>query len=227
VTGREDLCLDDQQVVDLAVGELTGRARSDALTHLLGCRTCREQVEGLTRVSEDLLLAAPEAEPPVGFESAVLEWLTPEVSSGHRRFRAATVVIGAVAAILALAVAGIVGALVTSPGSSDLAEAAMITPSGVEVGSAWHYDNESSWVFVSVPSWEIGYADPRSAPNYRLQMELDDGSTVTSAAFNLDSESGSWGTSIDVDPGQLRSVAIIDETGRIWCSATFASESAS
>ena len=221
MTGRAAGCLDAQQVVDLAVGELTGRARSDALTHLLGCRTCREQVEGLTRVSEDLLLAAPEAEPPAGFESAVLERLSPEVPSGHRRFRAATVVVGAVAAIVALAVAGIVGALVTARGSSDLVEAVMITPSGVEVGSAWHYDDESSWVFVSVPSWEIGYDDPVTAPSYRLQMELDDGSTVTSVEFNLDSEAGSWGTSIDVDPGQLRSVSIIDETGRIWCSATF------
>jgi hypothetical protein len=174
-------------------------------------------------VSEDLLLAAPEAEPPAGFESAVLQRLSPEVSSGHRRLRAATVVAGAVAAILALAVAGIVGALVSSSGSSDLVEAAMITPSGVEVGSAWHYDDESAWIFVSVPSWEIGYDDPGSAPSYRLQMDLADGSTLTSAAFNLDSESGSWGTSIDVDPGRLRSVAIVDETGRIWCSATFAS----
>jgi hypothetical protein len=221
MTGREDPCLDDQQVVDLAVGELTGRARSDALTHLLSCRTCREQVEDLTRVSEDLLLAAPEAEPPAGFESRVLERLTPATPSSRRRFRSAIVVVAAVAAVVALAVAGVVGSLVTSRGSSELTEAPMVTPAGIEVGSAWHYDGDSSWVFISVPSWEIGYADTRAVPNYRLVMGLDDGSAVTSAAFNLDSEAGSWGTSIDVDPGRLRSVAIVDETGRIWCSATF------
>ncbi len=226
MSGDLEPCPDDQHLVDLALGELNGRARSDALTHLLSCRTCRDHVDELMRVSEELLLAAPEAEPPVGFESAVVDQLsanplTPELPSARRRFRTGVVVGAAVAGIIALALAGVIAALAVARGSSELTEAAMVTPSGIEVGSAWRYADDPSWILVSVPGWEIWDGGTGVALTYELQIELDDGSTVSSGPFDFGNEAGSWGTTTTVDTDQIRSVAIVDQTGKVWCSASF------
>ena len=57
---------------ELALGLLTGPERATGLSHLAACPSCREQVDELARVADRLLLLAPEAEPPAGFESRVL-----------------------------------------------------------------------------------------------------------------------------------------------------------
>ena len=58
---------------ELALGVLTGRVRAAALAHLDGCESCREQVRELTMTGEELLALLPSQEPPVGFESRVLD----------------------------------------------------------------------------------------------------------------------------------------------------------
>jgi hypothetical protein len=224
MTGHQGSCPDDQHLVDLALGELTGRQRSDVLTHLLGCRTCRHRVDDVMRISEELLLAAPEAEPPVGFETAVVDQLstnarTPAQPSPRRWFRPAVGV--AVAALLALVVVGVVAALAVTRDSSEFAEAPMVTPSGIEVGSAWRYADDPAWILVSVPGWEIWDAGTGEALTYELRIELEDGSMISSGAVDFGSNDGSWATTTTVDTDQIRSVAIVDQTGTTWCSALF------
>ncbi len=57
---------------ELALGLLSGPERAIGISHVAECPTCREQVDELARVADRLLLLAPEAEPPAGFESRVL-----------------------------------------------------------------------------------------------------------------------------------------------------------
>jgi len=57
---------------ELALGIADGAERAEALDHLAGCADCRRAVAELTEVTDELLLIAPEHEPPVGFESRVL-----------------------------------------------------------------------------------------------------------------------------------------------------------
>ena len=217
-------CPDDQQLVDLALGELTGRKRSDVLTHLLGCRMCRDNVDETMRVSEELLLAAPDAEPPVGFESAIVDRLTanppvPERPAARQRFRPALLV--AAAGIIALVLAGVVVARAATRDSSEFTEAPMVTPSGIEVGSAWRHAADPSWILISVPGWEIWEGGTGAALTYELQIELEDGSTVSSGEVDFGRKDGSWATTTTVDTDQIRSVAIVDQSGKTWCSASF------
>ena len=223
MNSRSESCPDDQQLVDLALGELTGRARSDVLAHLLGCRMCRDHVDETMRVSEELLLAAPEAEPPVGFESAIVDRLTANSLAPERparqRFRAALIV--AAAGIIALVLAGVVATRAVTRDSGEFTEAPMVTPSGIEVGSAWRYADDPSWILVSVPGWEVWEGGNGAPLTYELRIELEDGSTVSSGMVDFDNEAGSWGTTTTVDTDQIRSVAIVDQTGKTWCSASF------
>jgi len=60
---------------ELALGSLTGSERSAALAHVDDCQPCRQLVEELTAAADSLLLIAPEADPPAGFEVRLLERL--------------------------------------------------------------------------------------------------------------------------------------------------------
>ena len=56
---------------EVALGILSGAERADALGHMEHCVGCRVLVEGLAQTGDSLLLLAPEADPPMGFESRV------------------------------------------------------------------------------------------------------------------------------------------------------------
>jgi hypothetical protein len=60
---------------EVALGILSGSERADALGHMEHCVGCRVLVEGLAQTGDSLLLLAPEAEPPLGFESGVMSRL--------------------------------------------------------------------------------------------------------------------------------------------------------
>nr|MDQ3641745.1 hypothetical protein [Actinomycetota bacterium] len=62
---------------ELALGTVAGAERAAALDHLAGCASCRNLVDQLARAADSLLLLAPEAEPPPGFESRVLSRIAP------------------------------------------------------------------------------------------------------------------------------------------------------
>jgi hypothetical protein len=69
---------------ELALGVLTGRERAAAVAHLERCESCREDVRQLMATGDQLLGLLPPVEPPVGFETRVLERLgLPTPAQGH------------------------------------------------------------------------------------------------------------------------------------------------
>jgi len=63
---------------EFALGLLDGADRAAVVAHLEGCRACRSQVALLAEAGEQMLLVAPSAEPPPGFEQRVLDRLGPQ-----------------------------------------------------------------------------------------------------------------------------------------------------
>lgn len=223
-------CPGDEALVALALGELTGRPRADVLAHVAACRRCREHVDVLIATADRLLLAAPDAEPPVGFEAAVLErtvWASPGSTGGSSGtggsstawWRRSGVLAVAASIVAVIAIAAAVLLLVAR--TERVAEAAMVTPGGREVGSAWIHDAEPTWVLVSVPGWEVWETVDDPPEEYLLEIELDDGEIVTLDRVDLDGDDGSWGATTALDPARIRSLSIIDDAGRTWCSARF------
>ena len=72
---------------ELALGIADGADRAQALRHIAGCAECRSAVEELSDVADELLMLAPEREPPSGFESRVLARLQPAAAAPPRRRR--------------------------------------------------------------------------------------------------------------------------------------------
>jgi anti-sigma factor RsiW len=215
VTEPTPPCPDDSVLLELALGELTGRDRADALAHVAGCHACRDEVAAIVATAEQLLLVAPEAEPPPGFESAVLERIA--AGAPARRRRRWPVLAAAAAVVLAM-LATLAVTTFSGGSGTELAEAAMTTPTGSTVGRAWRYDARPTWLLVSVPGWR-GWVRT-GAPDYHLRAELTGGRIVDLGSVTLGAN-GAWGTTTRVDAGRLRSVAIVDPTGRVWCTGTF------
>jgi Putative zinc-finger len=79
---------------ELALGIAAGEERDRALRHLSGCPGCRRLVAELSSVGDELLLLAPERQPPPGFESRVLADLVRIAGSASQDSSAAQVAPG-------------------------------------------------------------------------------------------------------------------------------------
>src|SRR5262245_2589873 len=97
---------------DLALGIADGQERGAALRHTATCADCRGLVSSFSSVADELLLVAPEREPPPGFASRTLARLD-QRTSRSRRWVAPL----AIAASLVLAMA--VGAAAVLAGTAD------------------------------------------------------------------------------------------------------------
>jgi hypothetical protein len=165
-------------------------------------------------VGDELLLLTPSAEPTDGFETRVLAQLAP--ARPARPPRRVPRWLGIAAAVMvAVSLAG--GALALRSGHpTDVAEATMWTASGKDVGDVYLHDGNPSWVFVALPGW----ADHAAQQPWVMRITLKDGKHLTLPAMTLDRGKGAWGSTLDVDVGDVRSVALLDTDGHVWCSAT-------
>jgi hypothetical protein len=201
-------------VPELALGIADGRERAEALEHISSCPDCRRLLEQQSELADELLLLVPEHAPPPGFESRVLDQVTPR-RARPRRSRQRPLAFAAAALTAAALAAG--GTLLTLRDDRELAsqyraaldrvggeyfEAAQLRASdGTPAGKVFGYQGRPSWLLVVV---------------YR---EFRDGSLdaaiVTSTGrrvpvLALDVDNGSWGGPI---PIPLREVALVRLSG--------------
>jgi hypothetical protein len=187
---------------EAALGLLAGNERAEVLDHIDGCEQCRALMHELSAVADGLVLLAPSAEPPPGFEQRFLTRIG--AVRGRRRW---PVAVGAAAALL-LAVIGFAVGRTGSASTSSVREVAMHTPSGRVVGDAYLHGDHPTWIFVAVPGWTD------SAKDFRLRVTFTDGTSTDVPG------SGSWGTVLPADSGQVRELSLVGADGKVWCSAT-------
>ena len=72
---------------ELALGVLTGRERSQVLAHVESCPRCAEDLEVLSRTADTVLQAAPDMEPPLGFEVRLFDRMGVTDAAPRRRRR--------------------------------------------------------------------------------------------------------------------------------------------
>jgi hypothetical protein len=205
---------------DLALGSLQGSERGEALAHVAHCPACRAHVQELAEAVDVLLALAPEAEPPAGFESAVLARIDEERGDVPRRRGRGRVLLAAAA--VALLLAGLAAGFVLGgrDGSeSELAWATMRSPEGDAVGEVWRYGGDDATLVVSVPAW--AEVEGEDGPRYTLRLALDDGDTVEVGDFGLGTGTSSWGVHAPVAAATIEAVSVVDDTGRLWCTGTF------
>jgi Putative zinc-finger len=191
---------------ELALGIADGEERAAALEHLAGCPDCRRYLDELSTTADELLVLAPEREPPLGFESRVLAEIHPPPLRRRRRWRpvriAAVACAGALVAAAAMFLAYRDDHRLASHYRDTLAEAngdyftaaAVQAPNGATVGQAFGYQGHPSWMVVTVSAPDGGVRDG----TYDCQIVTDDGRRMIVGPLQITGGEGSWGHAIPV-----------------------------
>lgn len=204
---------------ELALGTISGAERAGALDHLAGCAACRQLVEELAGVADRMLLLAPAAEPPPGFESKVLARMgvaAPVRELRPPRRRRLVVGIAAVALVAAMSTAG----------ATWLARD---SERPVEVRTALAADNEGRWtcravVYGAKPTWLVVSLDRMDGSNNSYSVEAlraGSSSPVPVGSLTLEQGHGTLARTVDVPAGDLQSVRVLDSGGRVRYEMTF------
>jgi hypothetical protein len=219
---------------ELALDIAAGEERYAALRHLTGCLGCRRLVAELSSVGEELLLLAPSHEPPLGFESRVLDALAEPITRvrheplSHRR-RWVTAVAVAAALVLAAMLGG-GSAFLATAGDRRLAEgyrgvlsegrgsffaAAALEGSQGRVGTVFGYEGSPSWIMVTLhaPGGEEG--------PFEVRVVTRDGRYLLIGDALLGGENEAWGRQIPVDLSVVREVRFVGSAGRTAFVARF------
>jgi anti-sigma factor RsiW len=208
-----------EDLTELALGILSGRRRSETLEHVESCPRCRAELKSLSATADTLLQLAPEAEPPLGFESRLAERLHVE-RAGHRPDRRQRSMVLAVAAALVAVLAFGLGSLVahrttSNPPSSAIAAptVARLTSHGTVLGQVLISSSRPSWMFVTVDSgtW---------SGEVSCEATLKSGKIVTVGWFKVSGDYSSWVAPLKAVAGEVRSVRLVTYNGTILASAT-------
>ncbi len=185
---------------ELVLGTLDGARRAAVVGHLVTCEACRAEMEALTRVTDALLLALPEAEPPAGFES--------RVARGFGRRRVWPRRLLAAAAAVLLLVAGL-----ALGGRHDVAtaEGPMRDEARHEVGYAVVSGGDHPYVYVSVDGWG-------TSGDYVVEVIDRDGAHTPVTSVHIASGRGAAGGPLPVAFADVRAVWVTDAAHSEWCA---------
>jgi Putative zinc-finger len=196
---------------EVALGIADGQERARAIEHLSSCPDCRAELAELTALADDLLVLAPQAEPPLGFETRTLKRIRARERWNLRRRRrrrltfAGSAVAAAAAAVVAMILvysgdrrlAGQYRAALQGANGQYFASARLRTRDGTAVGVVFSYQGSPSWLFYVVAGrYRTG------AYNEQIVTRADE--TISLPRFSM--AEGSWGTTT---PLPVREIALV------------------
>ena len=201
---RERGCAEHaDELAELALGVLTGRERARVLAHVESCPRCSAELEVLSRAADSVVLAAPEVEPPMGFEVRLFEGMgvadgvSPRRRFWHSRWVPAAVAAAAAAMLVALG-AGL--ALTSSPrtpstshtGSLPSRTSAPLREDGRTVGHVT-IDAGRPWMSMTL-------ADSSAHGVVQCVVVTDDGVVHHVGTFVARAGYGAWIAPLHVEP---------------------------
>jgi Putative zinc-finger len=199
---------------ELALGVVEGEQRSEALRHLAECPDCRRLVERMSGVADGLVTLAPAEEPPVGFESAVVDRLGPKPPPKRRarRLFARLAPAAAAAAITAGVLVGVYSDerrtasryldTLEVAGGSYFGAKPLLDGAGRRAGVAFAYEGKPSWLLVTV-------AREQRTSVASAELVTVDGQTLPLRSFRLGGSDGVWGGSISVPWREVATVRLL------------------
>ena len=203
---------------ELALGIADGEDRGLVLEHLADCADCRREVESLSALADELLVLAPEHEPPLGFELRVLRSLEPpRAKRGHTVRRLALLAAAVLVAVGVTAGAMLLGfrderrlaahyrATLAQAQGSYFGAVRLRDAAGEPAGVVFAYRGSPSWLTITVASEHrdsVQGAELVSASGERIRL----------ASFRL--VDGVWGGALPVGLEAAAAVHLLDEDGR-------------
>ncbi len=206
---------------ELALGILSGAERAEVLLHVNGCSRCQAYVAELTEAADVIPQLAPEAEPPVGFETRVLRRLGERERRTRRRWIAAAAGVAAAAIIVSITVVRVVESNDTTdtalpaPTSAIAGKPVAVPMQGgvLDVAAGWAYVSDHHGVAVAV-----NYGIPSG--QYAVAVTPTRGEATSIGTIEVADGRGSWtGRSDDALRAGSR-IALVDAAGTEMCHGT-------
>ncbi|MFH5824877.1 hypothetical protein [Georgenia sp. AZ-5] len=222
------------RLLDLALADVPGPEGDALARHLATCESCRREYAELAAGVDNVLAAAPPAEPPPGFDKAVLSAMgmvtadrarppsgragrrrpgaRPPARPGARRPRRLLAAVALGAALAGGAVGlGAGGLLWREPAADLVAGAPVRTDDGERVGEV-------------APSYYRGervlVLDVAGRPGawYECRLVLGDGTRQTAGEWTLD-EAGTGSWVMPAPEGGAVGLELVTRTGAVWATA--------
>jgi hypothetical protein len=206
-------------LVEFALGTLSGRSRSLVLSHLESCAHCTAESESFADAADTLLWLAPEAEPSLGFETRVITRFRGSDGQRHSDRRRRISVL-AVAAMLVAVVGVGVGAVATSTGNGDRPSATQrpstghLTFDGRVLGDVTISAGNPSWMTMTVDTGKLSGV-------VWCEVTFANGRSETVGKFTIAHGYGSWVAPIKASGRSVRSARIVNANGTVLARATF------
>ena len=212
------------ELAELALGVLTGRDRARVLAHVESCQRCADELELLSRVADTVVQAAPEMDPPLGFEVRLFERMgvTDEGSRRRRRFRPSRwvpAVVGVAAAALALGLglsltSSAPPPTVSAQGGTHHGESAPLVASGQTVGHVMVFGGDKPWMSMMLN-------DSAAHGTVTCVVVTNDGVTHHVGTFVAEDGYGAWVAPLhNVNPADVRSARVVSPSGTVIATAT-------
>lgn len=213
------------ELAELALGVLTGRERAQVLAHVDSCPRCAEDLEILSRTADSVLQAAPDMEPPLGFEVRTLERMGVTEGRPRRRHirpsRWIPVVVGVAAAAAAV---GVGVDMATSPSSpapqanapaprSDQTPTAALVSDGRTVGHVMLWSDAKPWISMMMD-------DSGAHGTVRCVVVTKDGVSHDVGAFTSRDGYAAWTAALPVPPSSVRTAKVVGPSGTVIATAT-------
>lgn len=219
----------EHDLVELALGEVAEPRRSELLSHLTGCLRCRAMYTEVVGAIDATVPAAPEAQPPAGFDLRVLAALGIDGADAGPVRRLGRLsrprMLLAAAAVVLVAAAGAVGAasllddsgsgpddVAAGPATLAQGTSVLTTGDGERVGTAalaWMH--ESRVLVVSVSDAPVGVP-------YSCRVRLAEGGARTLGTWQASSpDGGTW--VVPAPQGDVNAIELVTDSGHVWSSA--------
>lgn len=205
----------EDQLEELALGQVAEPARSRLHAHMANCGSCRNHFDEMIRLTEGLLALAPHHEPPPGFESRVLDQLSIPTL---RRSPKSTALLGIAAALLVMMVA--VGAVtidrrLRTDEVSVARSGVIVSSDGSRLGDIQLVRAPRPYVLVTMDN------PPANAGSVTCQLQLADGRNVIVGSWSYgDVRGGVWAAGLDDSWLAAVAMQIVDSDGSVVASAS-------
>jgi hypothetical protein len=219
----DDCVLYENELAELALGVLTGRERARALAHIGSCPRCAEELEQLSRAADAVVGVAPEAEPPLGFETRLFEKMGIEHVRPSRRRRLRYWVPASVAAAVAALAVGLGLGLSSPPPARTVTapptqhhgalETAALVENGEHVGRVDVFGGHKPWMQMTLD-------DSSARGLVHCMVVTDDGQVHQVGTFMARDGYGAWAAPLHVNPASVRSALVMSPSGTVIATAT-------
>ncbi|MDQ3661106.1 MAG: zf-HC2 domain-containing protein [Actinomycetota bacterium] len=203
---------------ELALGTLTGEDRARALDHLGSCPHCSDELRKLNELGDQLLLLAPSAEPPVGFESLVVKRL----GVGSRKGRLRKGILIAAAGFLCIALLSASVTYFVGRGDRELADSyrealrvangeyvaarPLTDKGGEDAGYIFGYQGSPSWIFCMI-------SPGLPTATYDVEVSSKDGRTWELGEIYVHANETTWGRSLPIPLHEVKEITLVAQSG--------------